>query len=110
MSACCDQPYENPSTPLCVSAWPDQTTSTVGSFDHASTEWLGLASVGLVGGVPSILNGPRWTAALQLPTASTVRRWNHQDPSASATLVAVVAVVSFVASGEVVELCDHSTE
>src|SRR5205823_2662927 len=78
--------------------------------DQLPTKWLGLESVGLVGGVPSILNGPRWTAALQLPTASTVRRWNHQDPSASATLVAVVAVVSFVASGEVVELCDHSTE
>lgn len=63
--------------PLWASAWPDQAISTVGSFDQASMTWLGLVRVGFDGGVASILNGPRWTAALQLPALSPVRRWNH---------------------------------
>src|SRR5919202_1773839 len=84
--------------------------STVGSFDHVSMPWLGLERVGFEGGVTSILNGPRWTAADQLPALSRVRRWNHQEPSASGSLVALVAVVSWIASGEVVALPDHSIE
>src|SRR5919198_3923338 len=83
--------------------------STVGSFDHVSTVWLGLETVGFEGGVASILNGPRWTAADQLPALSRVRRWNHQEPSGSEGLVVPVAVSStvFAVPGSVSACCDH---
>src|SRR5215211_1495094 len=107
---CCDQAYEKPSSPLCASLAPVQAISTVASFDQASTVWLGLESTGFVGAAPSILNGPRWTAPLQFPTASRVRRWNHQLPSPSDVLVMLVVDVSSTASGAVVALCDQSIE
>ena len=56
-----------------------------------------------VGGVASILNGPRCAAPVaQLPALSTGRMWKYQSPSARAGLVvAVIVPMSFVASGTV---------
>src|ERR671924_309651 len=102
------QPYETPSTPLCTSLPLLQEMSTVGSFDHAPGMWLGLVSDGFTGAARSTRNGPRCAAALQLPAMSPVRRWNHHEPSATAPLVADEAPGSFVASGTVVAVCDHS--
>src|ERR671930_407521 len=84
--------------------------TTVALEDQLSTTWLGLETVGFDGGAPSTLNGPRWSAWDQLPALSRVRRWNHQEPSASGALAALVAVVSWASSGEVVGLPDHSIE
>jgi len=47
-------------------------------------------------------------APLQLPAASDVRRWNDHEPSASGELVADDPAGSFVWSGVVVALYDHS--
>src|ERR687896_222528 len=66
---------------------PSQSTTTVLSFDQSSSTWLN-ESVGLSGAARSIRNGPRWTAPLQFPALSVVRRWNHHSPSASGSLVA----------------------
>src|SRR4051812_42051790 len=87
-------------------------TTTVGSEDQLSTEWLGLQTIGFVGGVASILNGPTWTGTDQLPALSRVRRWNHHDPSASRALVVPVAVSSavFAVPGSVAGCSDHAYE
>ena len=46
--------------------------------------WVELEMVGLVGGVVSILYGPKWTAPVfQLPATSRVRTWRYQLPSAN---------------------------
>jgi hypothetical protein len=71
-------------------------TTTVALEDQLSMTWLGLDSVGFEGGVASILNGPRWTGADQLPALSRVRRWNHHEPLGSDGLVVPVAVSSTV--------------
>src|SRR4029450_8183176 len=92
-----DHSTEYPETPLAPSVAPLHATSTVRSEDQ-SDECV-LESAGFAGAVASILNGPRWTAELQLPAASTVRRWNHQEPSASGRLVADEPEPSFAASG-----------
>src|SRR5918992_5278265 len=67
---------------------PSHSTTTVASFDHSPTSWLGLDSVGFVGAVVSILKGPRWIGELQFPALSRVRKWNHQLPSVNGGLVA----------------------
>src|SRR5918992_751173 len=90
---------------------PSQSTTTVLSFDQSSSTWL-IASVGLPGAARSIRNGPRWTAQLQLPALSVVRRWNHHSPSASGSLVAVPATssTSFVVPGSLVASCVQEYE
>src|SRR4029450_251681 len=96
--------------PLARSAAPAHVTSAVGSFDHCPGVWLELVTVGFDGGVASIRKGPRWTAPLQLPALSRVRRWNHHCPSASDGLVEEDPEVSFTMSGTVEACCDHSIE
>src|SRR5919108_8817 len=109
VEASCVQSNEKPSRPLALSL-VDHATSTVLSVDQSDDCVLEIA--GVVGAVASILNGPRWTAALQFPVRSTVRRWNHHEPSATAPLVVPVAVssASLLVSGTVVALCVHSYE
>jgi hypothetical protein len=87
-------------------------TTTVGLEDQLSTTWLGLDSVGFEGGVASILKGPRWTGADQLPALSRVRRWNHHKPSGSDGLVVPVAVSStvFAVPGSLPDACDQAYE
>src|SRR5919204_326704 len=85
-------------------------TATIGFDDQLSSAWLGLQTSGFAGGVASIFTGPRCTACDQLPAVSRVRRWNHHDPSASGSLVALAAAVSTVWSGDVAALPDHSIE
>src|SRR5688572_24840034 len=86
--------------------------TTVFALDQTPTVWLGLDSVGLVGGVVSIRNGPLWTGSLQLPALSRVRRWNHQLPSAKVGLVVAVpdSSASLASSGAVAAFCVHSYE
>ena len=72
--------------------------------------WLGLSKVVPVGAVVSITNGPRWTVLVQWPTSSAVRRWSHQEPSASGALVDCSPAVSIRSSGTEAALCVHSSE
>lgn len=71
----------------------------------------GAETIAVSGAVASIRNGPRCEAALQLPDVRSVRRWNHQEPSdRSEERLVVVSSRSFVVSGSVPELSDHSYE
>jgi hypothetical protein len=59
----------------------------------------------------SIRNGPMCDVPLQLPDTFTARRWNHQEPSGRAEeRLVVVSSASFVVSGWVSALSDHSNE
>lgn len=104
----CDHSIEKPETPLPASAAPLHATSTTRTADQS--EACVLESAGSAGAAESILNGPMWIGALQLPALSRVRKWNHHEPSARAALVADEPVVSFAWSGVVPGLCDHSNE
>jgi hypothetical protein len=93
-----------------VEATPDRSSvgesvTVTATFRHPA----GALSL-VVGLTVSILNGPWWTASLQLPALSRVRRWNQDSPSGRGVLVAPVAVssASLMVSGTVVALCDHS--
>src|ERR671924_432063 len=103
--------------PSCAAALQLPALSRLRRWNHHSPsasggpvepETVSSASFDVSGAVASILNGPRWTAALQFPATSTARRWNHHEPSATAPLVADEAPGSFVASGTVAAVCDHS--
>ena len=69
----------------------------------------GADTIVVSGAVVSIRNGPMCDASLQLPVERTVRRWNHQEPSATVEERLVVpSSTSFVMSGAVVALADQA--
>src|SRR5207237_689698 len=72
----------------------------------------GADTIVVSGAVVSIRNGPMCDASLQLPVDRPVRRWNHQEPSASGSLVVPVAVSSIVfpVPGSVSLCADHAYE
>ena len=88
----CDHSSEKPETPLPASEAPLHATSTTRSADQS--EACVLDSAGSAGAAESMLNGPMWTAKLQLPALSRVRRWNHQEPPARGVLLVDEPVLS----------------
>jgi hypothetical protein len=79
--------------------------------DRSAVSVGGAATIVVSGGVVSIRKGPRWEAALQPPDVFSVRRWNHQEPSERRNeRLVVVSSTSFVVSGSVPALPDHSYE
>jgi hypothetical protein len=65
----------------------------------------------VTGAVVSIRNGPMCDPWLQV-APTRVRRWNHQAPSFSGSLVADVVSppASTMSSGSLCRFCDHSYE
>jgi hypothetical protein len=79
--------------------------------DRSAVSAGGAEMIVVSGAVVSMRNGPRCEAALQPPDVFSVRRWNHQEPSErSDERLIVVSSTSFVMSGSVPALSDHSYE